>query len=583
MIENESAAERAAGNLHFQAGRYAQAITEYDRVLRQYPLSSTVYCNRALCLMRLGRLAEAQLDGLRTLVLRPDWEKGQYRTALALQQRHLIDRSRMSVLLALHDCGTTADLHRLLAEVGPAGEGSSAEEEAAWAGEGSPDEEEPEAAPWQQQPGSGGSMAAMEVLGRLGAIEQLLRGQALAQEALHSSVDRLRTQLRVQQPVSAAAAATVRAEVPAVALATASLADAQSVVQAQRQGVQAALLRSEGLLASAHGVRQATAAAPRQVRARPSRRPVRTHPRVRQRGDRSPMEAHSGAAAAATGHAHRSSAVATGASGEGDGAASAMAGIEADGADDFMPSLHEDSADSRDSNGTMPSLRQDSADSRDSNGTMPPLVDDSVSSGGNDELPPLEESESESSLPPLLDSAEEGSSAEEPDLPGLVLSSDEGSPPALTDSSGSSIESGAEDEPRRRPVVTRPYTAPAPRSAIAGELLALNVDAPAADQGLAAMALNRALSRFSDVFRTHGELRSAFALKCGEVADDVAGSRAGARVAWVDDDAPVPASARYGGDPDASRHPRDTAATPVAAALRNNFALTGMCLMTGAA
>lgn len=89
----------------------------------------------------------------------------------------------------------------------------------------------------------------LEVLGRLGSIEQVLRAHAQTQAALYSSVDRLRSQIQLQHPVQPRqddqgriTAAPVEGQTPE---------HVRSTLQSQRDHVRSSLHQSEGLVGSA--------------------------------------------------------------------------------------------------------------------------------------------------------------------------------------------------------------------------------------------------------------------------------------------------------------------------------------------
>uniref|UniRef100_A0A7S0Q2B8 CS domain-containing protein n=1 Tax=Coccolithus braarudii TaxID=221442 RepID=A0A7S0Q2B8_9EUKA len=83
--------KKKAGNEAFKANEYQQAAVSYTEALALCTLpslqleESTLLSNRAACFLKLGRYAQAHADAQKCVSLRPDFAKGHFRLALALQ------------------------------------------------------------------------------------------------------------------------------------------------------------------------------------------------------------------------------------------------------------------------------------------------------------------------------------------------------------------------------------------------------------------------------------------------------------------------------------------------------------------
>ena len=92
--------KKAAGNEAFKAGEYQQAAVAYTESLSlaasgpedcgeggtvDPAIASAIRCNRAACFLKLGRYAQAKDDAAACVKLAPDFAKGHFRLALALQ------------------------------------------------------------------------------------------------------------------------------------------------------------------------------------------------------------------------------------------------------------------------------------------------------------------------------------------------------------------------------------------------------------------------------------------------------------------------------------------------------------------
>jgi len=74
------------GNEAVKKGDHAAAMEAYSKGLQVEPDHAILLSNRALSLLKLGKLEEAAADAQRCTVLRPDFMKGFLRGAMALRQ-----------------------------------------------------------------------------------------------------------------------------------------------------------------------------------------------------------------------------------------------------------------------------------------------------------------------------------------------------------------------------------------------------------------------------------------------------------------------------------------------------------------
>ena len=79
--------EKAAGNDHFKAKRWNEAVECYTRAMK-YDSSNSVYpANRAMCYLKLGKIEDAEKDCTTALRLDPKYTKAYYRRATARKQQ----------------------------------------------------------------------------------------------------------------------------------------------------------------------------------------------------------------------------------------------------------------------------------------------------------------------------------------------------------------------------------------------------------------------------------------------------------------------------------------------------------------
>lgn len=77
--------KKSAGNDAFKSGDYQQAAVLYTEAIALDDSAAPLYSNRAACFLKLGRYAQAREDAQKCTELNPDFAKGHFRLALALQ------------------------------------------------------------------------------------------------------------------------------------------------------------------------------------------------------------------------------------------------------------------------------------------------------------------------------------------------------------------------------------------------------------------------------------------------------------------------------------------------------------------
>jgi len=77
--------KKKAGNDAFKSGDYQQAAVLYTEALALDDTAPALYSNRAACFLKLGRYEQAREDAQKCVELNPDFAKGHFRLALALQ------------------------------------------------------------------------------------------------------------------------------------------------------------------------------------------------------------------------------------------------------------------------------------------------------------------------------------------------------------------------------------------------------------------------------------------------------------------------------------------------------------------
>ncbi|KXJ25685.1 E3 ubiquitin-protein ligase TTC3 [Exaiptasia diaphana] len=91
--EQQSTDLRKKGNNHFLEGKYKAAISAYSKAIIMSQYNHILYGNRAQSFLRTGEVWLALADGRRSVILNPEWAKGQYRYAQAFFDLGDIERA----------------------------------------------------------------------------------------------------------------------------------------------------------------------------------------------------------------------------------------------------------------------------------------------------------------------------------------------------------------------------------------------------------------------------------------------------------------------------------------------------------
>jgi len=83
--EARVAFKKGEGNKAFKEGEYQQSAVFYTEALALDDTQHAIYSNRAACFLKLGRYSQAHEDALACTRLAPEFAKGHFRLALALQ------------------------------------------------------------------------------------------------------------------------------------------------------------------------------------------------------------------------------------------------------------------------------------------------------------------------------------------------------------------------------------------------------------------------------------------------------------------------------------------------------------------
>ncbi|PRW57250.1 serine threonine- phosphatase 5 [Chlorella sorokiniana] len=73
------------GNALYKEGHYLKAAAAYTQGLKADPSHSVLYSNRSAALLQLSKTGKALADAEECIRLRPDWDKGYFRKAAALE------------------------------------------------------------------------------------------------------------------------------------------------------------------------------------------------------------------------------------------------------------------------------------------------------------------------------------------------------------------------------------------------------------------------------------------------------------------------------------------------------------------
>ena len=94
-------AAKDAGNAHFKAKRFAQALEAYTEAIQQQGDDATFWSNRSACFLSMGDAPNALLDAEVCRRLRPDWTKGCYRLAAARMELGLFEDAAVAAFEGL--------------------------------------------------------------------------------------------------------------------------------------------------------------------------------------------------------------------------------------------------------------------------------------------------------------------------------------------------------------------------------------------------------------------------------------------------------------------------------------------------
>lgn len=86
MEEMKDLSMKALGNAEFKAKNFDRAIELYTAALKDTPNDHTIYGNRAMAYLNLGKNEEALADGDKCIEIKPDWGKGYHRKGAALHK-----------------------------------------------------------------------------------------------------------------------------------------------------------------------------------------------------------------------------------------------------------------------------------------------------------------------------------------------------------------------------------------------------------------------------------------------------------------------------------------------------------------
>ncbi|KAJ9469643.1 Stress-induced-phosphoprotein 1 [Diplonema papillatum] len=108
------------GNDFFKKGKYQDAVTWYSKAIEADPDSEAagaVYSNRAASYISLKQYKEAIADAERCIQVRPNWIKGPFRKAVALECLGNIDEAEKNLSVALKCEPGNADIQDRIGKV----------------------------------------------------------------------------------------------------------------------------------------------------------------------------------------------------------------------------------------------------------------------------------------------------------------------------------------------------------------------------------------------------------------------------------------------------------------------------------
>lgn len=95
------------GNAEYKDGQYNRAVASYTMAIKTNRYSAVLYGNRAQAYLKLGKLDEAELDGRRAVVLKPNWSKGYYRLAQAIEGQNRLHEAHCIASYGIKNCDET--------------------------------------------------------------------------------------------------------------------------------------------------------------------------------------------------------------------------------------------------------------------------------------------------------------------------------------------------------------------------------------------------------------------------------------------------------------------------------------------
>lgn len=107
------------GNQFFKAKDYPQAIEFYSKAIEAEPKNQVYYSNRSAAYLANNELNKAWSDGVSAINLKPDWKKGYFRAATALQGLKRYGDAYNTVQRGLAKLNNDKDLTAKLAELEP--------------------------------------------------------------------------------------------------------------------------------------------------------------------------------------------------------------------------------------------------------------------------------------------------------------------------------------------------------------------------------------------------------------------------------------------------------------------------------
>ncbi|KAL4426110.1 hypothetical protein ABPG77_002696 [Micractinium sp. CCAP 211/92] len=108
------------GNIEYRAGRFLKAAALYTQGLKADPTNAVLYSNRSAALLALAKTTKAVADAEECIRLRPDWDKGYFRKAAALEALDQMPEALHSYQAALErkrDSKQLAEKVRLLQKI----------------------------------------------------------------------------------------------------------------------------------------------------------------------------------------------------------------------------------------------------------------------------------------------------------------------------------------------------------------------------------------------------------------------------------------------------------------------------------